>query len=267
MPVPIAEQLELAAMRDLHAAADAELAARLGIRALDIGASFVSIAAALPDSAIVVNRCLGTGLAAPATPAEVAAIAAAYAEAGVSQYFVQLHPDARPAELGDWMRAEGLQADRAWQKFARGADPVEAAAADLEVREIGAEHGREFARIVCPAFDLGDAAIPWLARLPGRAGWHVFMSFDGATPAGVGALFVSGDYAWTDWGATAPDFRRRGSQGALMAARLRHALELGCRQVFTCTGVSVPGDPQHSYNNILRAGFRETYVRANHAPG
>ena len=48
---------------------------------------------------------------------------------------------------------------------------------------------------------------------------------------------------------------------------LQRAFELGCEQVFTCTGVSVPGDPQHSYNNILRAGFHETYVRANYAPG
>jgi hypothetical protein len=90
------------------------------------------------------------------------------------------------------------------------------------------------------------------------------MSFDGNCPAGVGALYVKNGYGWTDFGATAPALRRRGSQGVLMAARLERALELGCKKVFTCTGVNVPGDPQHSYGNILRAGFAEDYVRENY---
>ncbi|HUG99452.1 MAG TPA: hypothetical protein VMQ83_09790 [Gammaproteobacteria bacterium] len=42
-------------------------------------------------------------------------------------------------------------------------------------------------------------------------------------------------------------------------------LELGCRKLLTCTGEAVPGDPQHSYRNILKAGFRESYVRDNYA--
>jgi hypothetical protein len=55
-------------------------------------------------------------------------------------------------------------------------------------------------------------------------------------------------------------------QRALLAHRCRQAEALGCRRVHTCTGEAVPGDPQHSYNNILRCGFRETYVRGNWAP-
>jgi len=31
-------------------------------------------------------------------------------------------------------------------------------------------------------------------------------------------------------------------------------------------GTSVPGDPQHSYHNLLKAGFREAYARENLAP-
>jgi hypothetical protein len=92
------------------------------------------------------------------------------------------------------------------------------------------------------------------------------MSFDGNEPAGVGALFVKNGFGWTDYGATSPEFRRRGSQGAVMAARLHLAIELGCQKIFSCTGVSVPGDPQHSYNNILKAGFKEDYVRENYVP-
>jgi hypothetical protein len=52
----------------------------------------------------------------------------------------------------------------------------------------------------------------------------------------------------------------------VLAERVRFALDRGCREIFTRTGEDVPGDSQHSYKNILRIGFRETYVRANFAP-
>ncbi len=260
------ETIERAAMLDLHAAADADDVAALGLECVETGTALVSIARRLPASAIVVNRVLGLGLAAPATRAEVGAIVAAYRDRSVEQYFVQLHPDAGPAELASWLRAAGLRADRGWQKFARDPVKAEMPATDLAVREIGRAHGDAFAAIVCNGFDLGDAAMPWLAKLPGRDGWHVFMSFAGDDPAGVGALFVRDGVGWTDYGATAPEFRRRGSQGAVMAARLERARELGCRQIYTCTGVAVPRDPQHSYRNIRKAGFIEAYVRENYAP-
>ena len=92
------------------------------------------------------------------------------------------------------------------------------------------------------------------------------MTFARERPAGCGALFIDGEAAWTDFGATAPEFRRRGSQSALLRHRVLFALDHGCRRIFTCTGEAVPGDQQHSYANILRAGFREDYLRLNFAP-
>ena len=260
------ENIERAALEDLHAAANQDDVRDLGLQLLTIGSSLVSVASNLPASAIVVNRTLGLGLAGQATRDEVEAIVDTYQKNQVSQYFVQLHPDAGPAEIPEWMAHKRLESDRGWQKFSREPVAVDARRSDLAVREIGAEQGSAFGNIVCNGFDLGDQAIPWLAKLPGRNGWHIFMSFDGDSPAGVGALFVRNGVGWTDYGATASEFRQRGSQGVVMAARLKRAIELGCRKVFTCTGVSVPGDPQHSYNNILKAGFREEYIRKNYAP-
>lgn len=69
-----------------------------------------------------------------------------------------------------------------------------------------------------------------------------------------------------DWGATDPACRRRGGQSALLARRVREALTHGCRLMVTTTGEAVPGDPQHSYHNIQRAGFAEAHLRANWAP-
>lgn len=262
----IAEDVERAALEDLHQAATPEIAVNLGIKGISIGSAFVSIASALPASAIVINRAIGVGISAPETEDTAREIVEAYQAAGVARYFVQLHPDARPAQLAEWFLALGLKKARGWQKFSRGRETVSEPNTSLSVREIGTDYAAASAAILSDAFDLGDVSRPWLERLPSRDRWHVFMSFDGDIPAGTGALFIDGDVGWTDFAATAPAFRRRGSQSALLIHRVQFALDHGCNQVFTCTGEAVPGDPQHSYSNILKSGFKEEYVRHNHAP-
>lgn len=260
------EAIERAALADLHSAATPELAGRLKLQSLQIGSALVSVAGGLPPSAVVINRAIGIGLRSPATSEAVNEMLAAYRGAGVERFFVQRHPAAQPAELAGWLLAAKLEKARGWQKFHRGRQAVPDITTDLRIEEIGPGHGPAFGRIICDAFDLGDAAVPWLARLPGRAGWHVLMSFDGDEPAGVGAIFVRDGIAWTDFGATSPKFRRRGSQGAVLARRVQLALGLGCRAIYTCTGEDVPGDPQHSYRNIQKIGFETDYIRENYAP-
>ena len=260
------EFIESAALEDLHAAAGPDLIRSLGLDCQVSEHRVVSVAARLPDSAIVINRALGLGLAKAETEAAIADLVATYRDAGVGRFFVQRHPQAAPALLTDWLQAAGLVRARGWQKFSRGSEPAPAAHTELDVRPVGAEHGAAFASIVCAAFDLGDLAEPWLAALPGRPGWHVFMSFADGQPAGAGALFVKDGVGWTDFGATAPAFRRMGSQGAVLARRIDHAISLGCERICTCTGEAVEGDPQHSYGNILKLGFRTEYVRENYAP-
>lgn len=260
------ELLERAALEDIHAAAPAGVVESLSLRPFKCAGAFVSLAGGLPASAIVINRTIGLGLDVPATETAVRDIVAAYADAGVARYFVHCHPRSTPGALPEWLIAAGLEMARGWQKFERPLTPPPVATSDLEIRQVGRDHGRDFARIACSAFDLGDEAVPWLAELPGRPDWHVFMTFAGDVPAGTGALFIRDGCAWFDFGTTSPDFRKRGSQAALLAHRIGYALELGCRKLLTCTGKAVAGDPQHSYRNLLKAGFIETYTRKNFAP-
>jgi GNAT superfamily N-acetyltransferase len=168
--------------------------------------------------------------------------------------------------LEAWFERLGLVKARGWQKFTRGREAVPEPRTDLTIREIGQDDAAASAAILSDAFDLGNVSRPWLERLPMRDRWHVFMAFDGDTPAGTGAVFIDGDTGWTDFGATAPAFRRRGCQSSLLRYRVQFALDNGCKQIFTCTGEEVPGDPQHSYSNILKSGFKEEYVRHNFAP-
>jgi GNAT superfamily N-acetyltransferase len=260
------ELTERAMLEDLNAAGEA-LAAELRQHSCTIGSAYVSALGALPASAIVANRAIGLGLGgAEVTREAIDEIIHLYEQAGVSRYFVHLHPEAQPAGTADWLRARGLEEARGWVKFARGRAAPPAISPGLEVRPATPQDGPAFGRIVADAFDLGEEAIPWLARLIGRPGWHCYMSFAGEEPAGTGVLFVHDGMGWLDFGATAPAFRLRGSQTALMHRRIVDALDLGCSVLATETGEAVPGDPQTSYKNIVRMGFEPLYVRKNFAP-
>ena len=116
------------------------------------------------------------------------------------------------------------------------------------------------------AFDFETGFQPAIAALVDADNWHAYMSFDGETPAGTGALYMRAGTAYLDFGATSPACRRRGSQSALLHTRLSAALDAGCSEVVTMTGEAVPGDAQHSYRNIQRAGFAEAYLRENWIP-
>ena len=105
---------------------------------------------------------------------------------------------------------------------------------------------------------------PWTAALVGRPGWHAYVAYDGTTPAGAGALFCRGGVAWLGVAATIPAYRRRGVQGALMSRRIADAIAAGCRDIVTETGEAVPGEPNSSYANMLRNGFRVVYSRPNY---
>ena len=260
-----AENVERAALADIHHAASPDLREGLGLDLQEIGGALVSVASRSPT--ILVNRAVGLGLAHPADRETVNKIVERYRIADVSRYFLQLDPAAHPEELPEWLQDAGLEPyHRAWAKFARGTEPAPAPRSDLEVREIGVGHGEDFGRIAAAGFELDDAWIPVLAGLVGRDGWHVYLSFDGDQPAGCGAMRIHEEVAWLDWAATLPEFRRRGSQGALISRRLSDGIALGCSGFATSTGEEVHGDAQHSYHNIERYGFRRTHARANWAP-
>ena len=70
------------------------------------------------------------------------------------------------------------------------------------------------------AYGTPEVTRPLLERLPGADGWQCFVAFDGQTPAATGALFVTGSVGWLGAAGTMPEYRRRGAQGALLAARI-----------------------------------------------
>ncbi|BBF93983.1 GNAT family N-acetyltransferase [Blastochloris tepida] len=263
------EAIERDALISLHQSATDLDRKAAGLSIETIGGTTVSIAAKLPPSATAVNRAIGLGLDRPAEPDLISAVADAYERAGVANYIVHWHPDAAPTRAANWIAGRGLVRAPGWMKFVRGRSaPPLPRPHHFDVRRVGAEDGLAFARIICSALGLGQAAEGWLSRLPSAPGWHAFMSFADDKPAGAGAVFISGETAWLDWCATARDFRGKGSHSALLSARITAALDLGCRTIATCARDDEPsmGDDHSSYANIVRAGFRESYVRDNYTP-
>ncbi len=144
------EAIEIAALEDLVAAADGTVRAELSISPRRIGDAYVVSAAVLPTTAIVINRAIGLGLAAPASHTTIEQIAAHYSGAGVERYFVHVHPDAQPAAIGDWLEDCGLARARGWAKFTRGRDALAPASSTLDIRPADASDTRAFGRRIRP---------------------------------------------------------------------------------------------------------------------
>lgn len=259
-----AERIERAALAGYHAAASRELREALGLRVSELGGVLASMAR--HDPSTILNRAIGLGVETPATRQAVRDVRGLYAGAGIERFYFHLHPEARPPETRDFLAGAGLVKGRGWQKFHREPDAPFEARSDLQVRRAGREHASVLGRIAASGFGFREESAALLASTVGRPGWHHFLTFDGDLPAGGGALFVRDGRGWLDWAATLPAFRGRGSQGLVLRERIRASAELGCRRIFTATGEAVEGDPQHSYRNILRAGFRPLYLRENWVP-
>ena len=258
------ERAEARALQAWHACfVDAGIKA-FDWRLVEVGDALCSVCAS--DPSILLNRVLDLGSQAPPSREQLTAIRRVYADAGVRRFFLHVVPARKTGETDRLLDECGYRKYRGWMKFVRGDGAVREADTDLDVRPVGPEHGEAFAAIAAPAFDMLPVSKPVVALLPGVKGQRAYMSFDGDRPAGTGAIFIDNEVAVLDWGATHPDFRRRGGQTAVLAARIRFALAEGCSMICTMTGEAVPGDPQHSYGNILRNGFKEAYLRENWVP-
>ena len=258
------EAIEAAAWRDVFEGVPRKLAARLGMEVEDV--SGVTVLRAPGIDHVLFNRAIGLGTCAVPTDAAVQRIVDGYARAGVGRYFVHVPADCSP-DVRARLEGHGLEPfRRAWVKFGRGAEPPGPVRTDVSIVRADARRRSELARIVGSAFDMPEEADAVMASLVGRRGWHVYVALDGDRVVGAGGMFVRDRAASIAFAATSPSHRGRGIQGALMAKRIEVARDLGCERMASETGEAVPGDPQHSYKNMVRHGLRPVYRRDNWCP-
>lgn len=203
----------------------------------------------------------------PADPRTIEAVCEHYTDAAVPLFF--LHFDEADRDRCDRAAATAglVRYRRDMVHLVRPAGPVHRRPTPLEIGPpADVTELLHAARILCAAFDAGLDLAAVFASLSGSPRWRFVLARERALPVALGILYVDGDRGYLMGGATTPRCRGMGAQAALIAARVEMAQALGCRVVATHTGEAVPGDPQHSYRNLLRNGFREVGRASSYAP-
>jgi len=168
-------------------------------------------------------------------------------------YWITLDPE---AALDEDMLRRGYVSAGAWQKFERGVEPYEART-DLDI--VDARSPADIEAYLMRAWNVPPPEAGWMSTIFDHPDWHCFVAYDGDEPVGGGMLFVLDEAGWIGVAATQPEYRGRGVQNTLFAARFDGAHELGLTTLITETGITDPPGP--SYRNMLRAGFAPTYER------
>ena len=235
----------------VEAEAFASLAESAGLPLHRVAGAVCTAAPIAPENPLL-NRVSGI---ADADDDELAEIDAFFHEHGIAHYIVAT---ASP-QLAARLAARGFEQRLAWMKFRR--DPTTPLASGTSLR-IGDAAGDDIAAIVGAVFG-GPELGAMVAALPGRDGWNCFAAYEGDEPVACGALFVHDGAGWLGAAGTLPEHRGKGAQSSILAARIARASELGVDVLATETGARSNDGPNTSYDNILRAGFTEAYLRPN----
>jgi hypothetical protein len=210
------------------------------------------------------NRILGLGVGEPATESMLDDAIVFLQNAGCQNFIAQVSPLAQPAQLPEWLAARGLKPGRNWAKMYRGNEPAPAISTDLRVEKIGNDHADAFADVILPVWSIPPVGRPLVKGNVGQPGWHHYLAFDGEKPVSAAAMFVNGETGWLGFASTLKKYRKRGGQGAMFARRIQDGLALGVKWFVTETGEDTPEDPNPSYHNMLRSGFKLAYLRRNY---
>src|SRR5436190_1856130 len=105
---------------------------------------------------------------------------------------------------------------------------------DLQVAE--ARSPEDVATFLRTTWGVPTDAAGWLSAVAHHPDWHCFIAYDGEEPVAGGMLYAPGDAGWLGVAATRVDYRGRGAQSALLAARIERARALGLRLLVTETG-------------------------------
>ena len=216
------------------------------------------------------NKVAGLGFEGPLDETGLAAVERAFAERGVAVR-------AEVASLGDpavvrmltgrGYRLEGFEnvLGRSLPANPRGPLPEGVAIAPSPIEELGT-----WIDVVVTGFASPDAqGVPSdesyprdlmesvMADMASAEGFSRTLARRDGVPAGGASLRLSEGVAHLCGAATLPAHRRRGVQGALLAARLEIAAAAGCD---TAVVITQPGSK--SQENVQRQGFELLYTRA-----
>lgn len=224
--------------------------------------------AAFAEPGAPFNKVVGLGFAGVPTDADLDALERAYAEHG-SPTPVELSTLADP-RIAELLGARGYRATAFEDVLGTelGTAPV-AVPAGIEVRPARPDELGAWVDVLVEGFAHPDGeGVPSPEEFPrdvveraerdfAEAGVTPYVALLDGDLAGGGSLRITEGVAQLTGAATAPGHRRRGVQGALLAARLRDAVRAGADIAVVTTA---PGSL--SQRNVQRRGFHLLYTRA-----
>jgi hypothetical protein len=249
--------------REVWESVPAEVAEEHGIELRDFGPVQASAAGDLPGVGMM-NLVLGATEPGAVLDGHLGAATEWMRSRGVDSY-VPVTPGLEETNAANaWLAANGFSPGYAWMKFVRDPHPPRfKPPEDVEVVELSDPDQEPFGMIAATGFGLPAWASAFFAHLPGLEGWRCYAGrVDGETQS-CAAMHVHAGIAEFGIAATLEPARGRGCQIALLHRRILDAIEAGCQTLFVETGERVPDRPSASYKNILRAGFKEAYLRPN----
>ncbi|HVL58100.1 MAG TPA: GNAT family N-acetyltransferase [Burkholderiaceae bacterium] len=264
----LSDAVESAASVDMYEAAPPEVAAALGVRALQIDGATVLLAKSLADPTM--NRVIGIGVDQEASEDALDSLIEMFDAERVDRYWIHVSPMAQPAALPQWLRTRRFAPPRrrSWVKLICHTDPVVPPRSEFQIRPARADDANAVAATICESFGWPQAqATEWLAALVMRPSWQTFVACDGVSVIGAGLLYIDAERkaAWLGMGAVRDSHRGRGAQRALIVARVRAALEAGCDSIVSETGDPIADEPNPSLHNLQRCGFERVVSRLNYA--
>ncbi|MDG4665971.1 GNAT family N-acetyltransferase [Mycobacterium sp. 236(2023)] len=261
----LARRIEAAEATLIVAATEAAKARGAWGLALPIGGGFACAA----EAGSPMNKVVGAGFGTAVAPADLDAVERTFAELGVPVQ-VELGSLAEPG-LGDELTRRGYRL-RGFENVLGQAlsGPVSPATVDgVQVRRCDPDEVDVWVDAVVEGFaHPDDVGVPSHEEFPREivaqaerdfenAGAVAYLAVCDGAVAGGGGMRITDGIAQLTGAATVPDARRRGVQGALLAARLRDAAAAGCDMAVVTTA---PGST--SQKNVQRRGFHLLYTRA-----
>ena len=205
------------------------------------------------------------GFTAPVTADLIDEVLDFYRKEGNPHAVLQIAPGLLPADWDEICAARGIRAGSEWVKLAAAIRDIPVAAdGPLRVARVTERDAEQWAGVVMTAFGMTQAGLPeMMAATVGNPRFQPYAVWAGDSIVAGGNLFIAGDVASLNAAATAPEFRGRGAQTALIHARIEAARAAGCRIVVGETGKPAPGEGNRSLNNMRRAGLQPCYPRRN----
>lgn len=180
------------------------------------------------------------------------------------KFALQVPPDILTEEKTKLLESRGYTYANSWVTFYKDSSPIRTRGTDLEIREIGKEHSKEFAYILNEVFGFPHEFDDIAGSSIGEKECVMFMAFDNGKPVGSAGIYITGETAYLSFANVLPEYRRHGVQGELLRRRIEAAGTRGVKWIFVDTAESSEEKPNPSYWNMLRHGFRLMYKRPNY---